>query len=64
MPFSTGKYPLQPYGRITLDVTQCIGCGMCVQVCPMNVYQLDPTRRKVDLICPQHCVNCNACVHR
>ncbi len=64
MPFFTGKYPLQPYGHITLDVKRCIGCGMCVQVCPMNVYQLDTPRQKADLIHPQDCVNCNACVHR
>ncbi|MFX1510169.1 MAG: HgcAB-like fusion protein [Promethearchaeota archaeon] len=64
MPFFTGKYPLQPYGRITQDIELCIGCGMCIQVCPMNVYQLDDTRRKADLIRPHHCVNCNACVHR
>lgn len=64
MPFFTGKYPLQPYGHITEDVELCIGCGMCVQVCPMNVYHLDKARRKADLIHPQDCVNCNACVHR
>ncbi len=64
MPFFTGKYPLQPYGRITQDMELCNGCGMCVQVCPVNVYQLDNTRRKADLIHPRHCVNCNACVHR
>ncbi|MFX1319909.1 MAG: HgcAB-like fusion protein [Promethearchaeota archaeon] len=64
MPFFTGKYPLQPYGRITEDVESCIGCGMCVQVCPRNVYQLDKARRKADLIHPKDCVNCNACVHR
>ncbi len=64
MPFFTGRYPLQPYGQIVQDAAQCNGCGMCVQVCPMNVFQLDVARHKANPIRPQRCINCNACVHR
>jgi NAD-dependent dihydropyrimidine dehydrogenase PreA subunit len=64
MPFFTGKYPLQPYGKITQDYMRCNGCGICIQVCPMNVYEFDAKNKKANLIRPKICVNCNACVHR
>ena len=64
MPFLTGTYHLQPYGDITQDYDRCTGCGVCVEVCPRNVYTLDPAKRKAILARPQDCVNCNACVNR
>ncbi|MFX1245688.1 MAG: HgcAB-like fusion protein [Promethearchaeota archaeon] len=64
MPFFTGRYPLQPYGQIAQDAEQCNGCGVCVQVCPMNIFQLDTARHKANPAHSQRCINCNACVHR
>ena len=37
----------------------CIGCGACEPVCPVNcISELDDGRRKID---PDACVDCGAC---
>jgi len=59
-----GKFKLQPYGTITLDREKCIGCKMCLEVCPRNLYQYNEKEKKVNLIFPEKCINCNACVNQ
>ncbi|MHA1839991.1 MAG: HgcAB-like fusion protein [Candidatus Ranarchaeia archaeon] len=62
MPFLTGSYPLQPYGRITQDLSRCISCGTCIDVCPRNVYER--IGEQVTLKRSSSCICCNACIHR
>lgn len=52
------------YGKITADVKSCTGCGICVDVCPMQILGMDDTGRKVSLQDPDSCINCRACVNR
>ncbi len=56
------SYTLTPYGKITADLDKCIGCGICVDVCPMLIPTIDSSTKKVQLRYPELCVNCRACV--
>lgn len=45
--------------RISLDTEKCIGCGMCLDVCPHEVFTL--TDRKAVLADKDSCMECGAC---
>ena len=64
MRFLFGEYKLQPYGQITLERDKCIGCKVCIEVCPRNLYAFNKNDDKVDLRNSEKCINCNACVKR
>jgi NAD-dependent dihydropyrimidine dehydrogenase PreA subunit len=64
MKFLFGEYVLNPYGTIQIEREKCIGCRICIEVCPRGVYIFNDEDYKVDLIFPDTCINCNACVHR
>jgi NAD-dependent dihydropyrimidine dehydrogenase PreA subunit len=64
MRFLFGEYKLQPYGQIHLEREKCIGCKVCLDVCPRNLYEFNENDKKVDLRNPEKCINCNACVKR
>ncbi len=62
--FLFSEYKLQPYGQIALEREKCIGCKVCIEICPRNLYVFNETDKKVDLRTPEKCINCNACVKR
>ncbi len=64
MKFLFGEYNLQPYGQIIIKRDKCIGCEVCIEVCPRNLYVFDEKDKKVDLRNYEKCINCNACVKR
>ncbi|MFX1456664.1 MAG: HgcAB-like fusion protein [Promethearchaeota archaeon] len=64
MKFMGMKIKLQPYGNIRLEREECIGCKVCIDVCPRNLYEFNLDDKKVDLHNPENCINCNACVRR
>ncbi|MFX1461018.1 MAG: ferredoxin family protein, partial [Promethearchaeota archaeon] len=64
MKFLFGKYHLQPYGKLKLDREKCIGCKVCIEVCPRNLYTFNEPDKKVNFWHPENCINCNACVKR
>ncbi len=45
---------------IKLDVEKCNGCRMCMNVCPHPVF--GPVKKKVEIIEPDLCIECGACV--
>lgn len=57
---------LYKYGRgeIHYNKDACSGCTLCFQVCPRGVFDMDHTIHKAQLIHPEDCINCTACVHR
>jgi NAD-dependent dihydropyrimidine dehydrogenase PreA subunit len=47
---------------IVLDVDRCRGAGICEQVCPRNVFEVDHDRRLASLPRASQCVQCGACI--
>lgn len=44
---------------LELDEEKCIGCGMCVEVCPHEVYIME--NRKAVIVDRDACMECGAC---
>ncbi len=45
---------------LKLDPDKCTGCGMCVDVCPHRVLQLD--NGKAHIATKDRCMECGACM--
>jgi len=39
---------------------ECVGCGVCVDVCPNDAIKMDGG---VALVDPDNCIECEACVN-
>ena len=44
---------------LRLDHQRCIGCGMCIDVCPHAVFQLE--NKKASIVDRDACMECGAC---
>jgi len=47
--------------RIAIDHAACTGCGICVDICPRGVYELDKEMGKAVVLDRGKCENCTAC---
>lgn len=51
---------LKNVATLKLDAEKCVGCGMCVNVCPHQVFELHDEKAKImDL---DGCMECGACM--
>lgn len=50
---------LKNVSTLKLNKETCIGCGMCTNVCPHNVFELNSD--KVEIIDKNACMECGAC---
>lgn len=53
-----GKY-LKNVVTLKLEEDRCTGCGMCVSVCPHEVFEID--ERKARIADRDSCMECGAC---
>lgn len=47
-------FPIET-GEVVVDAKRCIGCGMCVKVCPYGARYINPVTKKAD--------KCTFCLH-
>jgi NAD-dependent dihydropyrimidine dehydrogenase PreA subunit len=50
---------LKNVATLKLDSEKCVGCGMCLSVCPHNVFELSEGKAKITDI--DSCMECGAC---
>lgn len=52
------------FGMVTvvIDLDKCEGCGDCVDVCPVGVFELDNDNKKAVVVDQDECIECDACV--
>lgn len=46
--------------NVTVDTDKCVGCGECVDVCPVEVYEMKDG--KSDPVNADECLGCESCV--
>ncbi len=46
--------------EVIVDSEKCVGCGECVDICPVEVYELKDG--KSDPVKYEECVGCESCV--
>ena len=44
-----------------IDTELCIGCGICVESCSMDVIRMDDKTKKAVIRYPEDCVLCQFC---
>ena len=52
---------LEDVTTLELNEGLCVGCGLCTQVCPHSVFELENGKTK--LIDRDACMECGACVN-
>jgi NAD-dependent dihydropyrimidine dehydrogenase PreA subunit len=48
--------------HIDLVADRCMGVSECIQVCPRNVFRMNGLKRKVEVVRPDDCIQCGACI--
>lgn len=43
------------------DLSNCIGCRMCVTICPMDVFRFNEAAGKSVIAFPESCQSCGQC---
>ncbi len=46
--------------EVTVDNDKCVGCGECVDICPVEVYELQD--EKSVPVNAEECVGCESCI--
>ena len=46
---------------IRYDLDACIGCRLCIQVCPFDVFRFNEEHKKSVIAYPENCQSCGQC---
>lgn len=46
---------------LKLDIEKCVGCGLCVTVCPHNVFAIQ--NKKAVIVNKDNCIECGGCMN-
>jgi len=46
--------------RPEVDAEKCVGCGECVEICPVDVYELQ--NEKSVPVNAEECLGCESCI--
>ncbi len=46
--------------NVQVDSDKCTGCGECVDICPVEVYELEGGKSAP--VNPEECLGCESCV--
>lgn len=46
--------------KVVVDKDKCVGCESCVDVCPVNVYEM--ANNKAEVVNEDECLGCESCV--
>jgi len=44
---------------VKIDAETCIGCGACIDTCPVNALRMENDKAVVD---PETCIDCGNCI--
>jgi len=47
--------------KIIIDEDECIGCGICAEMCPEDVLEVDEEEEVCKVVRPDDCIECEAC---
>ncbi len=50
---------LEDVVTLAFDASRCTGCGMCLAVCPREVFR--PVNGKIEVASRDACIECGAC---
>lgn len=53
-------YPLNGKS-LEINAQKCTGCGLCIEVCPHEVFAFIEENRAVQIVYPDFCMECGAC---
>lgn len=46
---------------IRYNLDKCIGCRLCIKVCPMDVFRYNKEHKKSVIAYPENCISCGQC---
>lgn len=61
-PFEERKYPERYRGKVSINIDECIMCGLCMKRCPADAITVDRDK-KTWSINRMSCVQCSYCVN-
>jgi NAD-dependent dihydropyrimidine dehydrogenase PreA subunit len=52
---------ISPTKKLSITVSWCKACGICMELCPQEVLGAEEVTKKVILIAPEKCNGCGLC---